>query len=279
MKIYLAGKIEHKRKSCGTVGDEELYGSAYDDWRFEIVEGLGEITSEKFSNFCKYPVLKNAILGQHDYTGAYFSTHHGVDPFVDPAKHQDQGSNMAGAFSRIYHRDIEAIHDSDIVFAYLESFDCYGTIFELGYAAAIGKIIGIGYASPAMIPREEFWFVEQSGSVTLPEYESWSARGQLMQFLDRRGLYDASLDTGAQDNAGQKKFAGYETYDDYLSSPHWQEMRKKALEHAGNQCMLNADHSKLNLHVHHNSYERLGAEELSDLIVLCGSCHKTFHGK
>jgi len=33
------------------------------------------------------------------------------------------------------------------------------------------------------------------------------------------------------------------------------------------------------LEVHHNSYAHVGREAPEDLVVLCGECHATFHGK
>jgi 5-methylcytosine-specific restriction endonuclease McrA len=64
-------------------------------------------------------------------------------------------------------------------------------------------------------------------------------------------------------------------YQTYLRSEHWQTMRRLALEYAENSCQLCCSPSPL--HVHHRSYERLGREKLSDLIVLCEGCHRRFH--
>lgn len=67
-------------------------------------------------------------------------------------------------------------------------------------------------------------------------------------------------------------------YSDYLKTDHWREIREVALNNAGHRCQLcNTDQKTL--HVHHRTYERRGFEWLSDLIVLCASCHATFHKK
>ncbi len=64
-------------------------------------------------------------------------------------------------------------------------------------------------------------------------------------------------------------------YQKYLLSSHWKEFRAKALEYYGNKC---ADcGSKDKLEVHHETYERLGREELGDVIVLCHDCHEKWH--
>ena len=65
-------------------------------------------------------------------------------------------------------------------------------------------------------------------------------------------------------------------YNDYLKTKHWQRFRKRALKRADNHCQLCA--SVLDLNVRHNSYERIGRERKSDVIVLCRRCHKHYHG-
>jgi hypothetical protein len=62
----------------------------------------------------------------------------------------------------------------------------------------------------------------------------------------------------------------------YLRTPEWNRTRKAALLRAGNACSLDATHTE-NLEVHHSSYERLGAELTTDLVVLCHACHQLHH--
>jgi 5-methylcytosine-specific restriction endonuclease McrA len=65
-------------------------------------------------------------------------------------------------------------------------------------------------------------------------------------------------------------------YRDYLKTTWWKRQREGALERARHACQLcNAPER---LQVHHRTYEWLGWEEESDLIVLCSSCHSLFHG-
>lgn len=61
----------------------------------------------------------------------------------------------------------------------------------------------------------------------------------------------------------------------YLNSPSWRLRRNRALVDASWQCQRCP--AKRNLHVHHKSYERLGAEWDSDLDVLCENCHRDEH--
>jgi 5-methylcytosine-specific restriction endonuclease McrA len=64
-------------------------------------------------------------------------------------------------------------------------------------------------------------------------------------------------------------------YAEYLLTAHWQRVRTLALEQAGYLCDLCARDDRLE--VHHRTYERLGMERQSDLIVLCFECHRDFH--
>ena len=64
-------------------------------------------------------------------------------------------------------------------------------------------------------------------------------------------------------------------YADYLHSPHWRSVREWAIERAANRCQVCNGAERL--HVHHRTYERVGAELPSDLIVLCEDCHGIFH--
>lgn len=66
-------------------------------------------------------------------------------------------------------------------------------------------------------------------------------------------------------------------YREYLLTPEWQERRKAALKRAGYKCQV-CNRSR-QLHTHHRTYERRGAELARDLIVLCDECHALYHGK
>lgn len=70
-------------------------------------------------------------------------------------------------------------------------------------------------------------------------------------------------------------FCGYETYELYLDSDEWKAKRKEALEEAGNKCSIcgSTDH----LQVHHLSYEELEGKDISQVRVLCKSCHEKVH--
>jgi hypothetical protein len=73
---------------------------------------------------------------------------------------------------------------------------------------------------------------------------------------------------------------GYRVYVDYLASPHWLDV--KARWKAGNLfkgwvCHSYGCDSREGLSLHHWTYERLGSEDLSDLILVCRDCHQHIH--
>jgi 5-methylcytosine-specific restriction endonuclease McrA len=64
-------------------------------------------------------------------------------------------------------------------------------------------------------------------------------------------------------------------YEAYIHSAKWERRREWALRFWGYRCAI--CFSANNLEVHHRTYERLGDEIITDLIVLCDDCHKTHH--
>lgn len=61
-------------------------------------------------------------------------------------------------------------------------------------------------------------------------------------------------------------------YHEYLSSPIWNDKREAVLKRDGYKCVICSGTN--NLQVHHNTYARVGEEELEDLTTLCKWCHE-----
>ncbi len=133
--IYLAGKVSH---TC---------------WRHRVVEGLRGV-GEPFPD-----VMEGAIHGHH-YTGPFFEgddhgsyhgkTQHGVLPAGIPT------AGLSGERLKVARRALRGIDTCNLFFAWIDARDCYGTLFEIGYAAAIGKRVYIGVAEG--FDAREFWF-------------------------------------------------------------------------------------------------------------------------
>lgn len=66
-------------------------------------------------------------------------------------------------------------------------------------------------------------------------------------------------------------------YEEYIRTSAWLAKRNQALQAAGWKCQVCGTADRL-LEVHHNSYERLGAEDETDVVVLCDECHSRHHG-
>ncbi len=122
-----------------------------------------------------WPVSKGLIWGEHDYTGPYpadrVSKHGGYllpeqegwHGQLAPDERQategggspaNQPGNATPREKRIVELCLRAIRRSDLVFAWIDSHDCYGTVAEIGYAVALG--IPVYAASPR--PFRDMWF-------------------------------------------------------------------------------------------------------------------------
>lgn len=66
-----------------------------------------------------------------------------------------------------------------------------------------------------------------------------------------------------------------EAYEKYISSPAWKKKREQAFKKYGRRC-AGCDSREL-LHVHHKTYERFTREPLSDLVIVCETCHGVIH--
>jgi len=66
-------------------------------------------------------------------------------------------------------------------------------------------------------------------------------------------------------------------YDTYITSDEWYEnpVRKLRVHKADGKCELCSSNN--HPEVHHITYENLGKEEYSDIILLCRECHEHTH--
>lgn len=66
-------------------------------------------------------------------------------------------------------------------------------------------------------------------------------------------------------------------YKDYLKTPEWARLRRLVMARSDGvcgRCRRKADV----WNVHHLTYERLGCELMTDLVLLCRRCHQAVHG-
>lgn len=69
---------------------------------------------------------------------------------------------------------------------------------------------------------------------------------------------------------------GFDDYSHYLDSPRWQETRARYLAaDPGEWCRV--CHATTDLELHHKTYDRIGEELVTDLMLLCKWCHEAVH--
>ena len=167
-KIYLAGKVE---QNC---------------WRHKIVDGL----RGKDWNDGPLPCAIHIDGESFDYTGPFFvSCDHGC--YHGPGTHGCLGNNAVEEIdgeeietdytsdciewlghrglvdnhgcrcgdgqSFVVNKCLAAIDDSDVVMAWIDSTDCYGTLCEIGFAIGKYKEVWVAFSDPMMI--QEMWFI------------------------------------------------------------------------------------------------------------------------
>jgi len=183
--VYLAGKITG------------------DNWRDKIVENLSVVRLGSFEDVedfgHKWPVHHGGIVlndGRNlDYAGPYRVTESGHSNGW--AKHAfGQDHDPASLYNAVTSPEVprfccESIDRSDLIFAWVDSLDCYGTLVEVGYAAASGKLILV--AGPRFFP--ELWFIYSLASrVTFvfgdaaDGFEAMVGRGAGLHFADWRRM-------------------------------------------------------------------------------------------
>lgn len=88
----------------------------------------------------------------------------------------------------------------------------------------------------------------------------------------KRKSYKVKSETKITWESSTKRWTNYQ---EYLRTPHWQELRAKVLKRANFVC--EECKRDVPLHVHHENYKRVGYERLEDLKALCYDCHKAKH--
>jgi hypothetical protein len=163
-RFYLAGKI------------------GADNWRSTILQGQ----LAPFDPREGFPVSYRAVLGVLDYTGPYFVdmshdlqsvSEHGVPSTGESSRHWDDMSDNEITRMFVVQYCFEAIERSDVVFAWIDRADAYGTLVELGFAASKQKTIWI--ASPGRFV--DMWFAEEIAEQTC--FSEGTARNALLSLL------------------------------------------------------------------------------------------------
>lgn len=151
MKIYLAGKVTKN------------------GWRTKLVPGA-ELDAAMLADNEPWPVLTNAIFGEHDYVGPFlYGCDHGC--FHGDGQHGMlcDGDNCSGNNSddcpdrkEVAHRCLDSVRRADLVFCWLQAPEDYGSMIEVGFALALGKRVVIGADDFDLV--ESHWFASSASS-------------------------------------------------------------------------------------------------------------------
>jgi hypothetical protein len=69
---------------------------------------------------------------------------------------------------------------------------------------------------------------------------------------------------------------GYASYDEYLRSAHWRDLRARYVAKFGPlECFVCG--TPVSVQLHHCTYERIGCELLIDVVPMCRSHHRGLH--
>jgi len=66
-------------------------------------------------------------------------------------------------------------------------------------------------------------------------------------------------------------------YDSYIRSEQWKQKRRQVIQRDGGVCGVCRDAAISD--IHHLTYERIGREDLADLVGVCSTCHAIQHGR
>ena len=205
--IYLAGKITAWSKGC-------------EDWRFSIVPSLCDAVEPGWLGKYVTPpdewhYLPGAIFGRFNYVGPFFTdledfaAGHGAGLTAYPHALRPEESRWwkHGADTPLVRRIVtqlclKAIQKADLVFAWIDSPDCYGTLFELGYAKALGKNIAVYFKQAPFLGSDTMrpWPYGEEEELPDPLFELWftyfACQGQTAMGTPVEALKDAIVALG-----------------------------------------------------------------------------------
>ena len=69
----------------------------------------------------------------------------------------------------------------------------------------------------------------------------------------------------------------WSNYSRYLKSPEWRALRRRLYKDRDGRCEDCGKNLRGKYHAHHETYARVGNEDLGDLVLLCERCHQKRH--
>lgn len=209
MRVFLSGKVDERYGAWrdhllgvshqGRTNNGKWVVEAYPRWVVYEDEPTGAVLP--------WPKLPKVILNDHTYVGPYRQVvkkesdwrHDGY--FHGVTAIGSHGMIYGDVFDQVVARCRGALQDADFVFAYINSPDAYGTIAEIGYAAALGKFVAVVIDPEAAFDWTDFRFVESLANFTrtierevAPPHEGRYVDEPLTPERERAQLVDALKD-------------------------------------------------------------------------------------
>ncbi len=121
------------------------------------------------------------------------------------------------------------------------------------------------------------FFLVASYLISFISYKSDSKQTTKKSFRHTHTHTDTRLYAYLTPNTKEKanQFMSAKEKQTYLQSTEWRTLRNQVFTRDNHTCQSCGSQSSLNCH--HIMYDRLGAEELEDLITLCKNCHTALH--
>lgn len=224
-KVYLAGKIRPDIKYQR-------------DWRLALVSGLEAAQDDRLIRGMPWPLLPRAIFGRFDYVGPFFTDlsdetfcghgswlayPHAVNPHhLREWKHSADTPIIRAS---VVERCLRAIASADLVFAWIDDLSCYGTLFELGYATALGKRVAVRFAQGDFYRYTPDRLTEDADESANPYYELWFTYFACQAQVCEEGPVEALKQVIAE--LGWEVFP--ETFDSPLEAMFAEEWRAQSL--------------------------------------------------
>jgi hypothetical protein len=173
MRIYLAGKMDatHGAWRDEIIGTRYVAGVQRNFPAWELARKITRDYDLDELEVQPWPKAPNtAVLGIHEYVGPYRWTFAPIEPmakhlgyFHGSEGYGNHGYDMSDARGRrlIVSECEAAISRADLVFAYLNSPDCFGTLAEIGMAKAQGKFVYVAIEHTAEWEGTDYWFIEE----------------------------------------------------------------------------------------------------------------------
>lgn len=156
-KVYLVGKIANDSwrsdlvKDNKTLGNLDYVGPYYTP--LHLHEGNHGEKQQVYCGHDNYDIHNHVLYEDYDYSRQCWI--------------KDNSDN-------VFNRCLSQIREADFIFAWIDTVDCYGSMFELGYAHAKNKIIVGGFGNWLMPEnyasshpddvkqKSDFWFLQKS---------------------------------------------------------------------------------------------------------------------